>query len=149
MRGMNFYWERLVDVLLTIAEKLDPNNATSKKLQKPAPLFKMLQKLQSIPCNPQLQSPLFNKIPPEIRNHIFAFVLAEQDRAAIPDYCYWYRPDYTHHRYIDTALLRTCRKIWLETYALPRINMTERIWLGWQSRQPSRCVYIQPFLRAA
>ena len=138
---MGFYWERLVDIVLTKAAKLAPNNTQSKKLQKPSPLLKMLQKLKTVPCNPQLQSPLFNKIPPEIRNQIFAYVLAEQDCAAeIPEYCYWYRPDYTRHRYIDVALLRTCRKIWLETYALPRINVTERIWLGWLARRPARSV---------
>jgi hypothetical protein len=138
---MSFYWERLVDIVLTLATKLTPKNTQSKKLQKACPLLKMLQKLQTVPCNPQLNSPLFNKIPPEIRNYIFAYVLAEQDGAtSIPEYCYWYRPDYTRYRYIDTALLRTCRKIWLETYALPRINVTERIWLGGLGRRPSRSV---------
>jgi hypothetical protein len=141
MRGVNFYWDKLVDILLTLAEKLSPNNGPSKKLQKPSPLLRMVQKLQSITCDPQLQSPLFNKIPPEIRNQIFAYVLAEQDGAtSIPEQCYYYRPEYTRYRYIDTALLRTCRKIWLETYALPRINLTERIWLGQMANQPFRGV---------
>lgn len=141
---MCFNWERLadiIDIVLTIAAKRTQNNTQSKKLQKPCPLLKMLQKLQNVPCNPQLQSPLFNKIPPEIRNHIFAYVLAEQDSAeAIPESSYIYRPEYTCYRYIDTALLRTCRKIWLETYALPRINLTERIWLGVQDRKALRSV---------
>jgi hypothetical protein len=88
--------------------------------------------------DPQQQCPLFN-IPAEIRNDIFSYVVAEQDGAtAIKPTDYWYRPDYTHFRYIETALLRTCRRVWLETHALPRQHITRRVWAGGQERRPDR-----------
>jgi hypothetical protein len=89
-------------------------------------------------CHDQEQSPLF-QIPPEIRNDIFAMVAQEQNgETAINKAMYWYRPDYTHCRYIDTALLRTCKRIWAETHALPRQQILRRYWLGGYDRRPSR-----------
>jgi hypothetical protein len=86
-------------------------------------------------CNLQNQSPLFTTIPPEIRNQIFGLTLEEQDgKDAIAPQEYWYRPDYTHYRFIDTALLRTCRRIYLETRFIPPQNVTCRFWIGSQSR---------------
>lgn len=86
----------------------------------------------------QSNCPLF-EIPAEIRNDIFSYVVTEQDGAtAIRQTDYWYRPDYTHYRYIETALLRTCRRIWLETHALPRQHITRRIWSGSNDRRPAR-----------
>jgi hypothetical protein len=88
--------------------------------------------------NPQEQCRLFN-IPAEIRNNIFSNVVAEQDgQTAIATTDYFYRPDYTHFRYIDTAILRTCRRIWLETHPLPRQQIARRYWAGNQDRRPAR-----------
>ncbi|KAF2428295.1 hypothetical protein EJ08DRAFT_680633 [Tothia fuscella] len=90
-----------------------------------------LLELQLTDCNLQDQSPLFSTIPAEIRNQIFGLALSENDgKDAIPTEKYWYRPDYTHDRYIDTALLRTCRRVYLETRDLPQQNVTCRFWIG-------------------
>jgi hypothetical protein len=108
-------------------------------------LSRLLESLSSgqAEFNSQEQCPLFN-IPAEIRNNIFAYVIAEQDGAtaiAITDY--YYRPDFTHFRYVETALLRTCRRIWLETHTLPRQQITRRYWAGDGDRRPTRrCNYI-------
>jgi hypothetical protein len=89
-------------------------------------------------CNPQSQSPLY-KIPAEIREEIFSYVLSESDsKDTISQHDYWYRPDYLSFRFIDTNLLRTCRQVWVETYTLPRRNVSQRIWLGTDERRPPR-----------
>lgn len=108
-------------------------------------LLQMLEALRDAECNQQLQSPLFNTIPPEIRNHIFALVLVEEDsKDAISDESFFYRPDYSCYRFIDTALLRTCRRIWLETYGIPRRNVLERHWLGAIDRRAHRRLKYAP-----
>ncbi|TID20148.1 putative oxidoreductase [Venturia nashicola] len=104
----------------------------------------MIDEIKNSGCSPQSQSPLF-KIPGEIREQIFFYVLSESDGTeAISQHDYCYRPDYPSHRYIDTALLRTCRQIWVETYTLPRRNVSPRIWLGSTDRQsPRRFAYAE------
>jgi hypothetical protein len=48
-------------------------------------------------------------------------------------------PDYPASRAIDVALLRTCRRVYLETWNLPLMNVTHRRWLGWDGRRcPAR-----------
>jgi hypothetical protein len=90
-----------------------------------------LSKLSYSDCLSQEQSPLFSTIPPELRNQIFGLALAEQNGSfAIPTHKHYYRPDYTHHRIIDTALLRTCRRVYMETRDIPQQNVTCRFWLG-------------------
>jgi len=99
----------------------------------------MLAAIKKQGFNGQPQSPLFGGLPAELRTAVFAYVLAERDGAtAIPEDKIWYRPDYTRYRYIDTALLRTCRAIWLETFAIPRRNVSFRMWLGSTDRQAPR-----------
>lgn len=101
-------------------------------------LLNLIDEIKKSGCNPQSQSPLF-KIPGEIREHIFSYVLSESDGLNdISQHDYWYRPDYPSYRYIDTALLRTCRQIWVETYSLPRRNVSPRIWLGSTEREAPR-----------
>ncbi|KAJ6597202.1 hypothetical protein DFH09DRAFT_1133946 [Mycena vulgaris] len=76
----------------------------------------------SLIVNPQDHSPLYNgRIPPEIRNAIFEFVLAEYTK---PDPASAYRqslcrPGYTGARAINVAFLLVCRRVYLETYHLP------------------------------
>lgn len=112
---------------------------------KKSPLLQMLEALRNADCNAQLQSPLFNTIPPEIRNYIFALVLVEEDsKDAISEESYFYRPDYPCYRFIDTALLCTCRRVWLETYAIPRRNVLERHWLGASDRRAHRRLMYAP-----
>ena len=84
----------------------------------------------TLPANPQSASPLF-KVPREIRDAIFKLaVTAYQDftkpcnvETQVPG-CYQrsfphHRPGHYHHLRIDTALLRTCRLVHIETALLP------------------------------
>lgn len=89
--------------------------------------------------HPQKQSPLFSVLPPEIRNEIFGLVLLEQDSAPFSEQDFWYRPDYSSARFIDTALLRACRLVYIETSDLPLFNVTYRQWLGNDDRKCPRC----------
>ncbi|QDS76826.1 hypothetical protein FKW77_002903 [Venturia effusa] len=116
----------------------------NKLRRREATLLNLVDEISKSGCHPQLQSPLF-KLPGEIREHIFSYVLSESDgRESISQHDYWYRPDYPSHRYIDTALLRTCRQVWVETYALPRRNVSPRIWLGSSDREsPRRFAYAE------
>jgi len=99
----------------------------------------MLATIQKQGFHRQAQSPLFSALPAELRTHIFAYALAERDGAtAISEESFWYRPDYTHYRCIDTVLLRTCRAVWLETFAIPRRNVSFRLWLGGGDRMAPR-----------
>ncbi|KAJ7606658.1 hypothetical protein FB45DRAFT_1068339 [Roridomyces roridus] len=69
----------------------------------------------STEVDPQLQSPLFATLCPELRNLVFAYALTEYDDPAGPS-------QYTGR--IDTALLLTCRLIYLETHSAP-ISLNE------------------------
>jgi hypothetical protein len=101
-------------------------------------LLNLIDEITRSGCNPQSQSPLY-KIPAEIREEIFSYVLSESDgKDAISPHDYWYRPDYPSFRYIDTNLLQICRQVWVETYTLPRRNVSPRIWLGTDERRPPR-----------
>jgi hypothetical protein len=89
-------------------------------------------------CNLQNNSPLFNKIPAEIRNQIFEYALAEyeDDTRRYAFESYHYRPGLTCRRKIDWQLLLTCKRIWLETRVLPA-SLAEHVWwLGFSSRFP-------------
>jgi hypothetical protein len=106
-------------------------------------VIQRLDNLQPSECLAQEQSPLFSMIPAEIRDIIFSYCLAEQDgRRRIDKQEYFYRPDYTHYRFIDTALLTTCRRIFLETRMIPVQNVTFREFLGYGRRAPvlSECL---------
>lgn len=84
------------------------------------------------PTNLQSQSPLFNRIPPEVRNQIFQFALTSYEDTArkYRPNAYHYRPGFTCALRIDTDLLLTCRRIYWETFSLPaRIN-EHTSWFG-------------------
>lgn len=88
--------------------------------------------------NLQLASPLFNRLPGEIRDHIFKFVLrAYYDRSRpFPTNAYYYRPGFRYATKLDTALLRTCRRVHSETVDLLKFLNNEHVeWHG-QSRGP-------------
>ncbi|KAJ7247788.1 hypothetical protein C8J57DRAFT_1140069, partial [Mycena rebaudengoi] len=84
-----------------------------------------------VAVDPQRASPLFNGIiPPEIRNTLFAFILAEYTPSD-PSLAYppsVRRPGQTGPRTINVAFLRTCRRIYLETYHLPPQLATHVFW---------------------
>jgi hypothetical protein len=91
----------------------------------------------------QDECPLFN-IPGEIRNRIFEYVVTQQDgKDALATTDFWYRPDFTHHPYIETSLLRACRRIWVETHHLPLSQTRRRFWAGDEARAPSSKLAIQ------
>ncbi|KAL9582724.1 MAG: hypothetical protein Q9203_005376 [Teloschistes exilis] len=84
---------------------------------------------------PQKASPLYNKIPPEIRNTIFQLALTAYDdptRKYRPA-AHYYRPGFTCAHKIDTNLLLTCRRVYAETARLPA-SMNEHT--SWYFRPP-------------
>lgn len=66
--------------------------------------------------NGQTQSPLFDTLPPEIRNQIFSLALLQYEDLSEPygDHDYCYRPGHRARRRVSTGLLQTCRRVWLE-----------------------------------
>lgn len=85
--------------------------------------------------DPQSACPLFTQIPPEIRNSIFKLALTEYDDTHHPyepsaAYC---RPEYCFRQRIDTDLLRTCRRVYLEAHLLP-VAINEHVF--WCYRGP-------------
>ena len=71
--------------------------------------------------NPQENSSLLNRIPGEVRNKIFELVcIAYYDKSRpTPQNTYHYRPGFRYAHRIDTALLRTCRRVYTEAHHLP------------------------------
>lgn len=95
--------------------------------------------LYSISSNVDLQtsSPLYNgRVPPELRDMIFAYAMAES--SAVPDWItgqekhpkYWVRPEYTNRKCVFTGLLRACKRTYLENRHLPPINLTHIFWFN-------------------
>lgn len=75
-------------------------------------------------CDFQYACPLFTMLPRELREMIWAFALApyeDLERPFSPSE-YYYRPDHTACLKTDTALLSTCRRVWLEANALPMLQ---------------------------
>ncbi|KAH6874651.1 hypothetical protein BKA70DRAFT_1350031 [Coprinopsis sp. MPI-PUGE-AT-0042] len=66
--------------------------------------------------HPQIDSPLFSKIPPEIREEIFTLSVSSylDDSQTYPFHSYWYRPGYTAPRKTSLSLLLTCKAIYGE-----------------------------------
>jgi len=98
-------------------------------------------KILSQPDTPQPNCPLFKAIPPEIRNKIFALALSHSidrdhhdpdDDNTYPKYgdgCFLRRKS-------DTRLLRTCRAVYRETWALPFLLREHLFLLGPPSLYP-------------
>ncbi|KAF9009173.1 hypothetical protein BDZ89DRAFT_1078673, partial [Hymenopellis radicata] len=81
-------------------------------------------------ANPQLASPLFASIPPEIRNYIFRLALRSAYDLEQPysGHTYYYRPGFRYAQIISTALLRTCKLIYAETRLLPWLMKPHVFW---------------------
>lgn len=76
-------------------------------------------------ANPQKESPLFTRVPGEIRDHIFDLALTAYSGKQEPfaKDSYYYRPGFRYaDQKLDTALLRTCRRIYQEAYVIPFEN---------------------------
>ncbi|CAO1604316.1 hypothetical protein XANCAGTX0491_007875 [Xanthoria calcicola] len=86
--------------------------------------------------NPQSDSPLFNRIPPEVRNEIFKLALTAYEDPKGRKYrvaAYHCRPGFTRASKIDTELLLTCRRVYWETCKLPA-SINEHT--SWYWREP-------------
>ncbi|KAK0282091.1 hypothetical protein LTR35_007189 [Friedmanniomyces endolithicus] len=74
--------------------------------------------------NDQAGSPLFSVLPRELRDLIWAFATApyEDPDAKFQNTAYYYRPGHTARLKTKTALLLTCRRVWLEANAFPMMQ---------------------------
>ncbi|MCJ1452107.1 hypothetical protein MMC28_002448 [Mycoblastus sanguinarius] len=78
-------------------------------------------------------SPLFNRIPGEIRNRIFelAVTISIDKQESFPRHGFYYRPGFRYpNRKLDTALLSTCRRVYQETHFLPAQSYVRVKWHG-------------------
>ncbi|KAK7060359.1 hypothetical protein VNI00_001124 [Paramarasmius palmivorus] len=122
----------------------------------PRPQSLLASSIKRTEARSQLQSPLFSLIPPEIRNAIFALALQCYYDKSVPFHAneYYYRPDYLYRDRIDTALLQTCRQVYLEAYLLPVVGNDHVFWCerGPPSQSPAPGRYfnsMQPEQRSA
>jgi hypothetical protein len=91
----------------------------------------LVERLKRENVDLQLSSPLFNgRIPSEIRDHIFEYVLTEDEDDDAPFQLdnHYSRPDYRAKKSLLTNLLLTCRRVYLEAYHLPMINKEHVFW---------------------
>ncbi|KAK0837940.1 hypothetical protein LTS16_007340 [Friedmanniomyces endolithicus] len=74
--------------------------------------------------NDQAGSPLFSALPRELRDLIWAFATApyEDPKAKFENTAYYYRPGHTARLKTETAVLLTCRRVWLEANAFPMMQ---------------------------
>lgn len=82
-------------------------------------------------ANSQEDSPLFGRIPGEIRDHIFDLALTAYSGKQEPfeKNAYYYRPGFRYaDQRLDTALLRTCRRIYQEACLVPFQNYERVEW---------------------
>ncbi|KAF5636038.1 hypothetical protein F52700_5352 [Fusarium sp. NRRL 52700] len=89
---------------------------------------------------PQDQSPLYAKLPGEVRDSIFSYVLTDHpDPAPTKKFrentCYT-RPSYQAAQSTDTRLLRTCRAIYRETWFKPFVLREHTEWATSEDRAP-------------
>ncbi|KAH7064819.1 hypothetical protein B0J12DRAFT_734231 [Macrophomina phaseolina] len=78
----------------------------------------------------QRQSPLWSKLPPELRNYIFNLAVSQHLDLSrpYPANSWYYRPGYTHAFRVYTDLLATCRLAYWETNAIPLSTATLPVW---------------------
>ncbi|KAF5644346.1 hypothetical protein F25303_5944 [Fusarium sp. NRRL 25303] len=89
---------------------------------------------------PQDESPLYSKLPGEVRDSIFSYVLTDHpDPAPTKKFrentCYT-RPSYLAAQSTDTRLLRTCRAIYRETWFKPFLLREHTEWATGEDRAP-------------
>ncbi|KAH9897314.1 hypothetical protein F4778DRAFT_745240 [Xylariomycetidae sp. FL2044] len=130
----------------------------------------LYERLGAQDINEQLSSPLYNRIPSEIRTLIFKYALTESptpnaarmvhdpvlrsghEPAPLPSdtaaqssesrhFYDWLRPDHTEPTVTYTALLRTCRRVYLETHSVP-LSQKEHVF--WCARGPAKSIYGTP-----
>ena len=109
-------------------------------------------KLQSLPfINPQVSSTFFNEIPGEIRQLIYEYALLEYPDLSrkYNQHSYYYRPGYTHARCINTNLLLTCRRVYLEAGQLAVEQNEHLIYQPVDHGPPRHRPYLLPQSKAA
>ncbi|KAL2209705.1 hypothetical protein CC79DRAFT_689499 [Sarocladium strictum] len=103
------------------------------------------------PANPQLSCPLFAILPAEIRQIIWECAISDfPDQADDNRYSrstYYTRPDYEAPRKSDVRLLRTCRAVYVECFALPFLLREHTWWLTSPDRYPDDFSYEQSWRR--
>lgn len=95
----------------------------------------------------QAQSPLFSIIPPEIREEIFSYALADFEDTDRPYQVntYWARPGYHAPRRSCTKLLRTCKRVYAEAWHLPFALSEHAAYLGHDDRAPRGSMDVDKF----
>ncbi|KAH7009808.1 hypothetical protein EDB80DRAFT_713918 [Ilyonectria destructans] len=99
-----------------------------------------LNQILSGPEAPQDNSPLFSRLPAEVRSHIFSYALTDYPDPS-PDKRYkdttiYKRPTYFAPRKNDTQLLRTCRAVYRECWFMPFVLKEHTHWIGHEDRAP-------------
>ncbi|KAF2867878.1 hypothetical protein BDV95DRAFT_610317 [Massariosphaeria phaeospora] len=86
----------------------------------------------------QHQSPLFYKIPAEIRNEILRLALVAYDdpEKLYARETYWTRPGFKGQKKIDMQLLRVCKRIYEETKVVPLSELEVCFYFGDRDRRP-------------
>lgn len=94
-------------------------------------------------CHQQDQSPLYNKLPKEIRDQIFEFAASQYEDLQQPYKinAFHYRPGYRGPLKTSTGLLRTCRRVWLETNALAMLQAKKTFWFEGARGPPNQLKY--------
>ncbi|KAL3465237.1 hypothetical protein BJX64DRAFT_253436 [Aspergillus heterothallicus] len=90
--------------------------------------------------SPQPTSPLFTTLPPELRHEIFTYALTSTEDTdparAYSKETYWTRPGYSAPRKTHTALLRTCKLAYAESWFMPFALAEHAFYLTASERAP-------------
>jgi hypothetical protein len=135
----------LTPTMRRIATRLGPRRIpVMPKLIQPDQDLKVIEFNGDNFCE-QYQSPLFSVLPGEIRDRIFAYTLAEfEDSAeAFENNTCYRRPEYAAPRHSDTALLRTCQRIYQEAFFYPFALAEQILWLTAADRRPRNVTTIE------
>lgn len=108
-----------------------PKSASKERYERQRKGRELRRSLAAItPSNshPQLQSPLFATLPPELRFSIFQLVLCQQRDHSRPIEFHatrpLHRPGHMHYNIVDVRLLLTCRLVYYEARAIPLRSTT-------------------------
>jgi hypothetical protein len=95
----------------------------------------------------QNNSPLFTKLPTEVRHEIFRIVLAQYDATSrpYPKEAFYYRPGCMAPKCIDTAILYTCRRVLYEARYIPLQTAVHEFW-GSMPAPPHTTMDLSPSL---
>jgi hypothetical protein len=76
----------------------------------------------------QEQSPFFGRLPPEVRNMIYENLLLEEEGRPLPTWCPAHPRGMTHNPRYHVAILRTCKRVYMEAQAVFYSVMAQRYW---------------------